>query len=445
MITEICAKLNNKKILLLGYGKEGKSTYEFIRKYFPLLELGIYDKNEIKDPLEHVTLHRGSSYEELLDDYDLIIKSPGIVFHSKNSKDFNKLTSQTDLFLEFYKEQTIGITGTKGKSTTTTLLYHVLKTAGRNVLLAGNIGIPVFDIIENIKPESLVVYEMSSHQLEYVKHSPHIGLHLNIYQEHLDHYGTFEKYALAKENIYKYQQKGDLLLYNKEFLNPDKNAEADRITISNTSEDADLVIKDNQIFFQGSCLEIHEDEMLLIGHHNIYNIGAAYGIAKYLGVSEEEFYEAVKTFKPLPHRLEYVGEVSGVKFYNDSISTICETTIQAVMSLKNVDSVILGGMDRGIEYQPLVDFLIESDIRNFILMPDTGLRISKLIQNSDKKEKKHQIFMVSNVQEAVKVAKKETVKGKTCLFSPAAASYGFFKNFEERGEVFKSLVLGENS
>lgn len=444
MITEICTKLNNKKILLLGYGKEGKSTYHFIRKHFPILEIGIYDKNEIKDQLEHVTLHSGNSYEEILGDYDLIIKSPGIVFHSRNSKAIKKLTSQTDLFLEFYKHQTIGITGTKGKSTTTSLLYHVLQTVEKDVLLAGNIGIPVFDIMEEIKPETLVVYEMSSHQLEYVNHSPHIAVHLNIYQEHLDHYGTFEKYAVAKENICRYQQKGDILLYNKEYLDPGKLGKADTITISYTSEDADIVIKDNKISYLGSRIEMMEDDMLLIGNHNIRNIGAAYGIAKHLGVTDHEFCEAVKTFKPLPHRLEYVGEVSGIKFYNDSISTICETTIQAVMSLKNVDSVILGGMDRGIEYQPLVDFLIDSEIRNFILMPDTGLRIEKLIMGSDKKDKKHQIFMVSNVQEAVKVAMQETVKGKTCLFSPAAASYGFFRNFEERGEVFKSLVLGKN-
>ena len=304
MISQILTKLKSNKILLLGFGREGKSTYQFIRKHLPELEIGIYDKNEIKDKLENVVLHNGNSYEEILSDYDIIIKSPGIVFHSKNSKAVKKLTSQTELFLEFYRDQTIGITGTKGKSTTTSLLYHVLKEVKRPVVLAGNIGIPVFNVLEEITPDTLVVYEMSSHQLEYVTYSPHIGLHLNIYQEHLDHYGTFEKYAVAKENIYKFQQKGDLLLYNKEFLDIGKHPKQETITISNTQSDADVVVKENQISYKDTVLDLNEDEMLLIGQHNIYNIGAAYAIAQYLGISEEDFEAAEKTFQPLPHRLE---------------------------------------------------------------------------------------------------------------------------------------------
>jgi UDP-N-acetylmuramoylalanine--D-glutamate ligase len=442
MISEICAKLKNKKLLILGYGKEGKSTYQFIRKHFPDMTVGIYDRNEIKDSLQKVTVHGGSSYQEILSDYEMIIKSPGIVFNSRNARDLKKLTSQTDLFLEFYRDQTIGITGTKGKSTTSSLVYHILKSADKDAVLVGNIGIPVFDALEKIKDTTLVVYELSSHQLEYVTHSPHISLHLNIYQEHLDHYGTFEKYAIAKENIYKFQQKGDLFVYNKEFIDPGRKFKADILTISNTSEDADIAVKENRICYQGRAIEINDDEILLKGPHNTYNIAAAYSISRYLDISDKEFYEAVKTFRPLPHRLEYVGEVGQVKYYNDSISTCCETTIQAVNSIKNVDTVILGGMDRGIEYKPLVDFLLDSEVRNVVLMPDTGYRIRNLITNSDKTDNGKHVFMVADIEEAVKVAKQETQSGMTCLFSPAAASYGFFRNFEERGEIYKKFVLG---
>ena len=441
MINQICEKIKNKKILLLGYGREGKSSYHFIRKHFPDMTLGIYDKNEINEDLQNVTLHGGNSYQEILSDYDMIIKSPGIVFNSKNSKDTKKLTSQTELFLEFYRDQTIGITGTKGKSTASSLLYHVLHSTGRDCILVGNIGIPVLDALENVKEETLVVFELSSHQLEYVTHSPHIGLHLNLYQEHLDHYGTFEKYAIAKENIYKYQLKGDLLVYNKEFLDPTKHCKAELITISSTLEDADAIIRDHSICYKNAEIIIGEDDLLLKGQHNIYNIAAVYCIANYLGVGKEAFYEAVKTFRPLPHRMEYVAEINGVKFYNDSISTICETTIQGVMSIKNIDTVILGGMDRGIEYKPLVDFLLDSQIRNLILMPDTGKRIQNLITNSDKSTEGKNIFLVENVEEAVKTAKQVTLRGTNCLFSPAAASYGFFRNFEERGEVYKKFIL----
>lgn len=441
MIRQICDKLNNKKILILGFGREGKSTYQFIRRYFPDMIIGIYDKNEIKDSLQNVTIHCGNTYQDILADYDMIIKSPGIVFYSKNSKDVKKLTSQTDIFLSLYRNQTIGITGTKGKSTTSSLIYHLLKCAGKDALLVGNIGVPVFDKLDMIKEDTIVVYEMSSHQLEYANYSPHIGLHLNIYQEHLDHYGTLEKYAAAKENIFKYQQKGDLFIYNKQFIDPSRKFKADTITITNSCEDADMFIKDNRICFKGRELEVNEDDILLKGQHNLYNIGATYCVADYYGISNEVFYNAVKTFKPLPHRMEYVGEVNGVKYFNDSISTCCETTIQAVNSIKNIDTVILGGMDRGIEYKPLVDFLLASQVRNLILMPDIGHRIQNLIMTGDRELTGKNLFMVSDIEEAVKTAKKVTLQGMTCLFSPAAASYGFFKNFEERGEIYKKFVL----
>lgn len=441
MISQICDILKNKKILILGFGKEGKSTYNFIRKYFPDMVIGIYDKNEIKDSLQNVTIHCENSYQDILADYDMIIKSPGIVFYSKNSRDLKKLTSQTDIFLSFYRNQTIGITGTKGKSTTSSLIYHVLKCAGKDTILVGNIGIPVFDRLDMIGENTIVVYEMSSHQLEFAGYSPHIALHLNVYQEHLDHYGTFEKYAAAKENIFKYQQKGDLLIYNKNFIDPAKKFKADTITISENFENADMYIRDNCICYKGRELKINEDDILLKGQHNLYNIGATYCVANYFGIGDDVFYDAVKTFKPLPHRMEYVGEVNGVKYFNDSISTCCETTIHAVQSIKNIDTVILGGMDRGIEYKPLVDFLLTSDVRNMILMPDIGQRIYNLFMTADKDISEKNLFIVTGMEEAVKTAKKVTRRGKTCLFSPAAASYGFFKNFEERGNVFKKCVL----
>ena len=278
--------------------------------------------------------------------------------------------------------------------------------------------------------------------MEYTSFSPHIAIHLNIYQEHLDHYGTFEKYAAAKENIFKFQQKGDLFIYNKNFIEPTRKFAAATLTITELYENADMYIKDSSICFKGKELRIKEDDILLKGQHNLYNIGVAYCIADYYGIEDDVFYKAVKTFKPLPHRMEYVGEVNGVKYFNDSISTCCETTIHAINSIKNIDTVILGGMDRGIEYKPLVDFLLTSEVRNMILMPDIGQRIYNLFMNADSKLTDKKLYMVAGIEEAVDTAKKVTKHGKTCLFSPAAASYGFFKNFEERGDIFKKCVLG---
>lgn len=441
MISRICTLFENKKILLLGFGREGKSTYRFIRKHFPNQLIGIYDKKPVTEEFKNVRLHTGDTFWEYIPDYDMVIKSPGIVLNTTEPEILNKFTCQTDLFLESYRTQTIGITGTKGKSTTTALLYHVLHTAGKDALLVGNIGIPVFDVIEEINENTAVVFELSSHQLEYVTHSPHIGVLLNIFQEHLDHYGTFDKYKAAKENIYRFQQKGDFLLYNKEYFTLPEDFSAETVTISNRPTDADALVKENTIYYDGNEFVVEEDKLKLKGMHNLYNIGAAYVLAKRLGITDDEFRVASETFRPLPHRMEYVGEVEGVTYYNDSISTICETTIQGVNSLTKVDTVILGGMDRGISYQPLADFLLLSQIRNIILMPDTGYRIKKLMEDSDKKNPDQKLIMTAGIEEAVAQAKKVTKRGMTCLFSPAAASYGFFKNFEERGEVFKKLLL----
>ncbi len=443
MIHQICKLFEDKNILLLGFGREGKSTYHFIRKYFPDKIIGIYDQNGIKTPLPNVTIYTGDSYEELLKEYDLVIKSPGIVLNTSEERWLSKFTSQTDLFLQFYDAQTIGITGTKGKSTTSSLVHHIFEHAGKDTILVGNIGVPVFDTLDKINDETVVVFELSSHQLEYVTHSPHFGVLLNIFQEHLDHYGTFDKYKAAKENIYQFQKQGDVILYNPEFYEIPKGCHSNQITISNHMESADVIIKDYRIIDGIDQLTIDENEITLMGNHNLYNIGVSYAISKYYGIDQTVFLEAIKTFQPLPHRMEYVGELNGVKFYNDSISTICETTMNNVNCVDDVDTVILGGMDRGIDYQPLVDFLLESEIRNIVLMPDTGYRIHKLILEDKHRRKDQNLFPVKGIEEAVEIAKKETAKGMTCLFSPAAASYGFFKNFEERGEVFKRLLLQE--
>ncbi len=444
MISRICNLFENKKILLLGFGREGKSTYRFIRKHFPDKVIGIYDKKPIRESLEHAVLHTGETFEEYLRDYDMVFKSPGIVLNTRDDEFLDKFTCQTDLFLDFFRTQTIGITGTKGKSTTTALLYHVLHASGRNAVLVGNIGIPVFDMLEKIGKNTTVVFELSSHQLEYVTHSPHIGVLLNIFEEHLDHYKTFERYKAAKENIYKFQKKGDLLLYNQEFFTLPEDFAADTITASGTSLRADVTVCDNKINFKENIFEVEEERILLKGQHNLYNIAVAYALAKTLGITDQEFSLALETFQPLPHRLEYVAEVGGVKYYNDSISTICETTIQGVNSLKEVDTVILGGMDRGIAYEPLANFLLASEISNVILMPDTGLRILKLLEESGKIRSDQRVILAANVEEAVSAAKKFTRQGRICLFSPAAASYGFFRDFEERGEVYKKFVLNNN-
>ena len=410
VISDIRDFLNNKSILILGFGREGKSTHNFIKKYVNCKKLGIADKEEPECEEEK---YFGENYLDSVRDYDIVIKSPGIPFFS--IPEGVKVTSQTELMLMANRKKIIGVTGTKGKSTTSTLIYCILKDAGKDVKLLGNIGIPLFESLEEITDSTILVCEMSSHQLENVKYSPHIAVLLNIFEEHLDHYASYEDYQLAKVNIFRHQKEEDIVIY------------------SNENELVCNYINKYAIGKKFSFPYDYEIKSNLLGEHNKKNIMAARLVARVFGIEEEKIQESVKNFKGLPHRLEYVGEFNGIKYYNDSISTIPEATIEALKSLKDVDTVLIGGLDRGVHYEKLADFLKKSSVKNIILMYDTGVRIAKLL-------KRDGVTYVENLEEAVELAKKVTAKGKICLLSPAAASYGFFKNFEERGEAFKSFI-----
>lgn len=436
--------IENKSVLILGFGREGKSTYQLFLKVGGYKSITIADKNPISYELpKEVGVVTGEDYQKTMNDYDIIMKSPGIVLEQPLSYYTCKIASQTELFFARYGRQIVGITGTKGKSTTTTLLYHILKEAGKPCVLAGNIGIPAFDVAEGINEDTIICFEMSSHQLEYMTVAPKYAVLMNIHEEHLDHYGTMEKYVAAKENIYRNQLEGDMLICNAEILPEPDTCRAKVISIDYASgnRNADIQVGETYIKYQGEIYEIPTQEISLIGVHNYYDIGVAYAYAKEFGVSKEAFTKGLKTYETLPHRLQFVGKVDGVKYYDDSISTICDTTIQALNSLKDTDTVLIGGMDRGIDYRELIEYLGGHPVPHIILMEVTGKRIYEEIQSGYPKfQNKERIELVEHLEDAVALAKKVTAKDRSCVMSPAAASYGIFKNFEERGEIFTKLV-----
>lgn len=439
MINTIRNYIKDKKVLILGFGREGKSTLEAVKRAGGYSELAVSDMNQV-DVEKGVTLICGPDYQKCLNDYDVVFKSPGIVLEMERSDIKAKLVSQTELFFERYGSQIIGITGTKGKSTTTTLIYHILKSSGRDVVLAGNIGIPAFDIWEKIEDDTIITFEMSSHQLEYMTTAPHIAVYLNIHEEHLDHYGTMEKYVAAKENIYRNQKDNDKLFVN-ELIVPEKDECKSDIIVVGYNEMADIMINGNVINYKNMAYEIPINDIRLLGEHNYYNIATAYGILNEYGISDEEFTDGLCSYETLPHRLQYIGTVDGVKYYDDSISTICDTAMQALNSVKDASTILIGGMDRGIDYSELIEFLSMHEIENIILMAATGKRIYEEI--ADKYPNFRQtsrLHLVETLEEAVVLAKKITPIGRSCVMSPAAASYGIFKNFEERGQIFNELV-----
>lgn len=432
MKEELREFFKGKSVAILGFGREGRSTLEILRET-ECGEIGILDKNPVNEKeCTDCTLHCGENYLDYMGDYDIIMKSPGIALFDKVSDEIKaKITSQTDLFLRFCSNHTVGVTGTKGKSTTASLIEHMLKSCGKKAVLIGNIGIPPLSVTDTLEKDMIVVLEISCHQLEYVKASPNTAVLLNVYEEHLDHYVDFNAYKYAKENIFRYQDKNDLLIVNKELSEEKGCSTACRQLTVSMDGKADIYIDGNDIIFRGERISYEKLSPKLKGKHNLYNIAIALAMAAENGCELEKAVEAVTSFNGLCHRMEHVRTVNGVEYINDSISTIPNATISAVKTF-NADTVIIGGMDRGISYDVLIDFLNKGNVDNIICLPDSGYRIADMLNS------KLNVFRVKDMEEAVKKAS-EAAK-HCCVLSPAAASYGFYKNFEERGKHFKELV-----
>ena len=424
MIESICRRLSGKRILIAGFGREGKSTLRFLQNYMPEAIVGIADKNEsaFQDlDKERYNLYFGDEYLKASSDYDVVIKTPGISVKDIDI-DFSKITSQTDLFLEAFHSQVIGITGTKGKSTTSTLIYHLIKESGNDAILAGNIGIPILDCVNEISERTIIVYELSAHQLQFINKSPRVGILLNVFEEHLDHFGTFEKYKDAKINVLRYMSEDDFAIVNQSTLNGQQSTVAHCIDFENADfED----------------YNINWEDIPLPGEHNIMNVKAALCACKSYGLSLENIIPHLYTFKSLEHRQEYVGIFKGVKFYNDSISTIPQATIAALKTIKNVNFLLLGGFDRGIDYEPLVTYLKENTLPLILITGQAGQTIKNKLQDA---EYKGNILEYTDMQSAFEIIRRLAKCGDVCLLSPAAASYDRYKNFEERGRVFKEFA-----
>lgn len=433
MFDLILNRLRGKRILVLGFGREGRSTWRFLHKYLPEATVAVADKNEME-----LVQYFGTSYLEAIYDYDIVIKTPGISLKDFDTKGV-EITSQTDLFLSQFHSQTIGISGTKGKSTTTSLIYHLLKSSGRDAILTGNIGIPCFDVMEEIKPDSIVVYELSAHQLEYVHNSPHVGVLLNVFEEHLDHFGTFERYKAAKLNLLRFMDKDDTAIIHESL-----SLDAHRVIASEATQSRTFSLFDLDNIIDRTALPLK-------GDHNLLNVKAALLACDAYGMDFHELIPYLYTFKPLEHRLEPVGIFDGVSFVNDSISTIPQATIQACKALGRVDFLLLGGFDRGIDYQPLADYLKQNPLPHLLFTGKAGERMMQLIYGvstgsttCDVKVPEPvegpTLYYYANMEEAFAYIAAHAQNGDVVLLSPAASSYDQYKNFEERGRKFKALA-----
>ena len=406
--------LEGRRILIAGYGREGKSSERLIRQLLPDADLTIVEGNE-------------SIQREAERGYDLILKSPGIpTFVFEGHCDLSTLTSQTDIFLQVYRDQTFGITGTKGKSTTTHLIASLLRCKYSEVIMAGNMGIPLFDIIPDIKPAVPIVCEFSCHQLENIHCAPHVSLLLNLHQEHLDHYHSYEDYQMAKMQIYLRQREGcdwcyfcgedsDLMAMVQKHATPERRHQC--YTAATEEEYPDYTLSP-----------------ALRGHHNRQNLAGALLAVQYEGLDEEAVGYTLQTFQGLDHRLQLVGTHRGITFYNDSIATIPAATIAACTALKEVDTLILGGFDRGIDYGELIAYLHAHPVPHLVFVGEAGRRMKEAYKGGA------EVLIESDYERIIPWCYAHTTPGKICLLSPAAASYDAFKNFEERGRVYQQLI-----
>ncbi|RJP29348.1 MAG: UDP-N-acetylmuramoyl-L-alanine--D-glutamate ligase [Candidatus Omnitrophota bacterium] len=464
-------ELAGHSIVVLGMGIEGCGTLRFLLSTFPGKTIGIADRlpfdrlqpdlRALVDAHPHVNVHCGESYLSSVANYDVIVKSAGIsinVLRERNVlRETHVLLSHTTLFFDYCRGTIIGVSGTKGKSTTSSLIFTILKRANKNVRLIGNIGISALDCLRDDQPDSIYVYELSSYQLETLQKGPHISVLLNIMPEHLDYHGGFSAYADAKLNLIRFQCENDFLIYNQDCPQLSQKihnvCRAHKISFSLQSKHfpgysiaGDAIVewvdadRENVIASTG--------DVPLIGSFNLYNALAAVSTARIVNVSSDVIREALRTFTPLEHRIEPVGVYRGVLFYNDSISTVPQCTMAAMNALgENVKTIILGGHDRGVDYTELGEFLAAKSLKNVILFPSTGPKIWNLMKKANPAiVETTRCLETTTMREAVSFAYEHTAPGEICLLSPAASSYEFFKNFKERGRYYKQYVkeIGES-
>jgi len=422
----------NKKIAVIGKGIEGESSFSFFKKLGASVD--ILDKN------------KEESYLRNLDNYDLIVRSPGVKLSLLKTKK-EKITSQTKLFFDLCSCEIIGVTGTKGKGTTASLIYEILKKQGLDVYLVGNIGKPALDILDKLTPQSKVVFELSSFQLQDLDKSPHIAVLLMVTSEHLDYHKDLEEYIESKRNILRFQSDKDFAVINRDY--PSAN-ESDVLTngkVFQVSREQDVLkngafIKDNAIWYKKETEEefvCETSQVLLPGKHNLENVLPAIIVSKIYNISNEVIISVLENFKGLEHRLELVREIEGVKYFDDSFSTIPETAIAAINAFDSPEILILGGSGKKSDFKTLGKVISENkNIKAIIGIGEEWKRIKQEISDPN-----HRMIIVEgakDIKQVVLAASKIAKVGDVVLLSPACASFGMFKNYKDRGDRFKEEV-----
>jgi len=454
--------LQRKMVAVLGFGMEGRATTSYLIKngvrpvLFDKKPWDEWQKSD-KEYIESLQLHFifGPDCFKELSAFDIAFRSPGIPLTHPDiqvwsSQVGHSLTSQTKWFFDYCPAMIIGVTGTSGKGTTSTLIYNILEANPQkkaSVYLTGNIGkVQPFDFLDAVKKNDQVVYELSSFQLQDLTKSPHIGVVLMTTVEHLDHHADVQEYHAAKGPIVSFQSKDDFAIYNTDYkgsVTIAKKGDGEKITVSRFKTlDRGCFIEDNQLIVKevtGRNFQFPISNFQLRGQHNMENFCAAVAVASILGIDPKIIQMECEKFKGLEHRLEYVGEKKGVVFYNDSISTRPEAAIAALHAFTEPLILILGGSSKQSDFTSLGLVIAQKiNIKGILLIGQESDRLKEVIINNNFAGK-----IVEGVQSMDAVFEHIHSLAKTgdiVLLSPACASFGMFENYRDRGEQFKACV-----
>ena len=448
--------LKNKKIAIIGLGVSNIPLIDYLHDF--QAKITVFDKrNEEKidkgvlEKIENYKISKnfGENYLSNLKDFDIIFKSPScrpdLPEIEAEVKRGAILTSEIEKVLELAPCKIIAVTGSDGKTTTTSLIYEIVKQKYK-AYLGGNIGIPLFTKIKEIQPEDVVVLELSSFQLMTMKKSPDIAVVTNVTPNHLDIHKSYEEYIEAKKNIFLNQNEDNTLVlnYDNEITKSFAKTAKSKVIFFSSKEKIE-----NGVIYDDGIIKISEDGLRrhllklkdthLRGTHNAENICAAVAATKGL-VQIEDQINAIKGFEGVPHRIEFVREINGSKWYNDSIASSPTRTIAGLNSFDEEIVLIAGGYDKHLDYEPIAKPILDK-VKTLILLGQTSGKILNAVKEKQGELGiKIDIFKVDTLEEAVEKAKMEAKPNQVVLFSPASASFDMFKNFEERGNKFKELV-----
>ena len=447
--------LDGKQVAIIGMGVSNIPLLDYF--YDKNAKVTVFSTNALSDEImAKINKYRyevelGEDNLSRLKGFDIIFRSPSALptkheFQSAVKKGAI-LTSEIEMVLKLAPCKMIGVTGTEGKTTTTSLIYEICKKAGYNCFLGGNIGKPIFTKINQMKPEDIVILELSSFQLMGMTVSPNIAVVTNIFPDHLNVHKSYEEYQDAKKSIYRNQTEEGIVILNKDNEITEKFADEVKgktIFFSSTKKLKNGYVYDREDGFIKKCTDgkcekiLNKNDIKLRGIHNYENICSALAATETVASKEAQI-EAVKNFKGVEHRLEFVREIDGVKYYNDSIGTSPASTIAGLNAFDENIILLAGGSDKGLDYKEIGE-VIAKKVGTLILTGPTAQKIEEATKQALSEEKSIKIIHTNNLEESVKVAKEKARSGDIVLLSPASASFDAFKNFEERGNYFKTLV-----